>query len=320
MLNIKNEVLTAEKRIRSYIKETPLDYSIALSHATKTNVFLKCENQQHTGAFKVRGAINKLLSLSTAQSKQGIVTASSGNHGAAIAFGLNKLNIQGKVFLPENASSTKVDNIKNYNIPLEFYGNDCMQTEMYALEYAKHHNMIYVSPYNDIQVIGGQGTIGLELVNQLKQIDAIFVPIGGGGLISGIAGFLKAVSAKTKIIGCLPENSPVMAESIKAGRIIDMETLPTLSDATAGGIERGAITFEICQAFVDDYILVSEMEIKNAIISLIQTQHFLVEGASAVALAALLKTAKQFQGKNVVVILSGANISLETLKVILGQP
>jgi threonine dehydratase len=206
----------------------------------------------------------------------------------------------------------------HYNVPLEFYATDCMQTEIHALEYAKQHNMIYVSPYNDLQVIGGQGTIGLELTTQLDPIDAVLVPIGGGGLISGIAGYLKSVSPKIKIIGCLPENSPVMAESIKSGRISDMETLPTLSDATAGGIEPGAITFEICQKFVDDYILVSEEEIKNAIISLIKTQHLLVEGASGVALAALLKNAQQFQGKKVVVILSGVNISLETLKMILG--
>lgn len=318
MFDIKNEVLEAEKRIRSHVRETPLDYSVALSRATKTNVFLKCENLQYTGAFKVRGAINKLLSLSPSQREQGVVTASSGNHGAAVAYGLNKLNIQGKVFVPENASSTKVDNIRNYNVPLEFYGTDCMQTEIHALEYAKQHNMIYVSPYNDLQVIGGQGTIGLELTNQIDQIDVVLVPIGGGGLISGIAGYLKSVSPKTKIIGCLPENSPVMAESIKSGRIIDMETLPTLSDATAGGIEPGAITFDICKKFVDDYILVSEEEIKNAIISLIKTQHLLVEGASGVALGALLKNAQQFHEKNVVVILSGANISLETLKIILG--
>ena len=318
MFDIKNEVLEAERRIRPHIKETPLDYSVALSRETKTTVFLKCENLQYIGAFKARGAINKLLSLSPSQREQGIVTASSGNHGAAVAFGLNKLNIQGKVFVPENVASTKIDNIRNYNIPLEFYGVDCMRTELYAIEYAKQHNMVYLSPYNDMKVIGGQGTVGLELVNQLKQIDVVLVPIGGGGLISGIAGFLKAVSPKTKIIGCLPENSPVMAESIKAGHIIEMETLPTLSDATAGGIEPGAITFEICQKFVDDYILVSEDNIKTAIVTLIKTQHLLIEGASGVALAALIKNAQQFKGKNVVVVLSGGNISLETLKMVLG--
>lgn len=314
MFDIKNEVLIAERRIRQHVKETPLDYSIALSRATKVNVFLKCENLQYTGAFKVRGAINKLLSLTQSQREQGVVTASSGNHGAAVAFGLNKLDMKGVIFVPENASPTKIDNIHNYTDGLKFYGTDYMQTEIYALEYAKQHNMIYVSPYNDPQVIGGQGTIGLELVKQLDTIDAVFVPIGGGGLISGIAGYLKSVNPKIKVFGCLPENSPVMSESIKAGRIIEIETLPTLSDATAGGIEPGAITFDICRQFVDDYILVSEDEIKSAIISVIKTHHMLIEGASAVALAALLKSSSKFQGQNAVIALCGGNIGLETLK------
>lgn len=317
MLNIKEEVLAAEKRIRSYVRETPLDYSIALSRKTNIQVYLKCENLQYTGAFKIRGAINKLLSLTPEERERGVVTASSGNHGAAVACGLSKLNIKGKVFVPENASSTKVDNIHNYNVPLEFFGTDCMQTEIHALEYGEEHRMVYISPYNDPQVIGGQGTIGLELVNQLNQIDVVLVPIGGGGLISGIAGFLKAISPKIKMIGCLPENSPVMAESVKAGHIIEMKTLPTLSDATKGGLEPGAMTFELCQKWVDDYILVSEQEIKDAILTLMKTQHLLVEGAAGVALAALLKCAPQYSGKNVVVILSGANISLDSLKSVL---
>lgn len=320
MFDIKNEILAAQVRLNPYIKETPLDYSMALSRKTKVNVFLKCENLQHTGSFKARGAFNKLLSLTPLQCEQGVVTASSGNHGAAVAFGLNKLNMHGRVFVPENVSSTKVDNIRNYNIPLEFYGTDCVQAEMHALTYAKQRHMIYVSPYNDLQVIAGQGTIGIELVHQLNHIDAVLVPVGGGGLIAGIAGYLKVVSPKTKIIGCLPKNSPVMAESIKAGKIIEMQTLSTLSDATAGGIELGSITFDMCRQLVDDYILVSEEEIKNAMVSLIQTQHLLVEGASGVALAALLKNQNEFRDKNIVVVLSGANISLETLKSILVAP
>ncbi len=317
MLDIKNEVLLAESRISPYIRKTPLEYSIPISKITNTHVYLKCENLQYTGAFKVRGALNKLLSLTPAQQEQGIVTASSGNHGAAVAYGLNQLNIPGIVYVPENASSTKVENIGNYNIPLKYYGTDCMQTEMHALEYAQQNNMIYVSPYNDLKVIAGQGTIALEITQQLHKADVILVPIGGGGLISGIAGYIKSISPDTKVIGCLPENSPVMAESIKAGKIVDMEILPTLSDATAGGIETNSITFDFCKAYVDDYILVSEQEIKNAIISLMKTHHLIIEGAAGVALASLLKNAKEFQDKNVVVILSGANISVDTLKTIL---
>ncbi len=317
MLNkydFKKKIMLAENRIRSYVRETPLEYSQRLSKLTQTNVYLKCENLQYTGAFKVRGAFNKLLSLTPKEREQGVITASSGNHGAAVAFGLSMLNIPGIVCVPVNASKTKVENIQNYAVPLEFQGTDCMETEIYARELARQTNRLYISPYNDLEVIEGQGTIALEISRQLQQVDTLFVPIGGGGLIAGIAGYIKAVSPDTKIIGCLPENSPVMAESIKAGKIIEMATAPTLSDATAGGIEEGAVTFDICKKYVDDYILVSEREIKEAIVTLIQTQHLLIEGAAGVALASFLKCANQFRGKNNVVVLSGANISLETLR------
>jgi threonine dehydratase len=317
MIDFKNEVIAAESRIHNFVRETPLDYSAPLSRMTGSQVYLKCENLQFTGAFKVRGAINKLLSLSQKERELGVVTASSGNHGAAVAFGLDKLGMKGLVFVPENASITKVENIKNYKVPVEFYASDCMQTEMHAIDYAKQHNMIYISPYNDIDVIIGQGTIGLEIMRQLNTVDIVLVPIGGGGLISGIAGYIKAVSPSTKIIGCLPQNSPVMSESIKAGKIIEMETLPTLSDATAGGIEADAITFPLCQKYVDDYITVTEDEIKQAIITSIETQHLLIEGAAGVALGALLKTSEEFKGKTVVVILCGGNISVDTLRTVL---
>lgn len=317
MDDLKKEIEEAQQRINEYIRKTPLDFSLPLSKSTGTNVYLKCENLQYTGAFKLRGAFNKLLSLSPSQRQQGVVTASSGNHGAAVARALSTLNIPGIVFVPETVSSTKVDNIKNYDVPLNVHGTDCMQTELYALNYAKEHQMVYVSPYNDLQVIAGQGTIALELAQQISHADVILVPVGGGGLISGIAGYIKAISPKTQVIGCLPINSPVMAESIKAGTIIEMESLPTYSEATAGGIEPGAITFALCQKYVDDYILVSEEEIKEAILTLINTHHLLVEGASGVALASLFKNAARFHNKNVVVVLSGANISLDILKKLL---
>lgn len=317
MFDIHSEVIHTHARIHPYIRQTPLDFSVQLSNVLTSNIYLKCENLQYTGAFKVRGAFSKLLSLTKAERQQGIVTASSGNHGTAVAFGLSKLTIPGIVFLPENTSSIKVNNIRNYNIPIEFYGTDCVQTEIYARQYAKKHNMIYVSPYNDLQVIAGQGTVGLELMQQLDNIDVILVPVGGGGLISGIAGYVKTLSPNTMIIGCLPENSPVMAESVKANQIVEMETLPTLSDATAGGIESGSITFEMCKRWVDDFILVSEEAIKNALINMLSIQPLTLEGAAGVAIASLFKNAIQFHGKNVVVVLSGGNISLETIKKIL---
>ena len=317
MLDIHSEVLQAEKRIRSSVRETPLDFSLPLSKITNLNLYLKCENLQHTGSFKVRGAINALLPLTKTQKEKGIVVASTGNHGAAIAYSLNKLNIPGIIFVPENVSPTKVENIRNYNTPLKFYGTDSVETELYALDYAKHQSMIYISPYNHPQVLGGQGTVGLEILRQLDSVDVVFVPVGGGGLIAGIAGYIKAVSPKTKVIGCLPEHSPVMSESIKAGKIMSMTTLPTLSDATAGGIEPNSITFDLCNTYVDDFILVSEREIQLAMLAMTKTQHLLIEGAAGVALASVFKCAEQYKDKNVVVVLSGSNISLETLKSII---
>ncbi|HHF7374899.1 threonine/serine dehydratase [Legionella bozemanae] len=313
MFDVKTAVLKAENRIRSHIRETPLDFSVPLSKLTHVNLYLKCENLQYTSSFKVRGALNALLSLKKDQ-QNGIVAASTGNHGAAIAYGLHKLNLPGVIFVPENVSPVKKENISFYNAPLRLYGKDCVETELQAIDYAKQHDMVYVSPYNNMQVIAGQGTIGIELMRQMDSVDVIFIPVGGGGLISGIAGYIKAVSPRTKIIGCLPENSPVMSESIKAGKIISMETLPTLSDATAGGMEPDSITFDLCGKYVDDFVLVSENEIRSALLTVLKIQHLLIEGAAGVALAAFLKCAEYYQGKNTVVVLSGANISLETLR------
>ncbi len=314
MLDVKKEVNLAYQRIHLHIRETPLEFCLPLSKTMNAQIYLKLENIQHTGSFKVRGAFNKILSLSPLECKKGVVAASTGNHGVAVALVLKKLNMPGVVFVPENTAQTKIDNIRNYDVQLEFYSNDCMKTELYAKEYAKKQEMVYVSPYNDPQVIGGQGTIAVELVKQLDAIDIILVPVGGGGLIAGIAGYVKSISPKTQIIGCLPENSPVMAASIKAGKMIEMTTQPTLSDATAGNVELDTITYDLCKQLVDDYILVSEDEIKNAIISLIKTQHQLIEGAAGVALAALFKNSIRFQRKNIAVILSGGNISMNVLK------
>lgn len=316
-MNLHTEASQAEQRIRPYVRETPLDHALALSEMGQSNVYLKLENLQHTGSFKLRGAMNKLLSLSPEQRAQGIVTASSGNHGAAVAYGLKRLGLPGQIFVPETASPVKVAMIRRFGAQVHHYGHDSGLTELYARDYAGQHGLVYISPYNDEQIIAGQGTIGVELARQLGQIDAVFVTIGGGGLISGIAGYLKAVNPGVTIIGCLPENSPVMAESIKAGKIIELESQPTLSDGSAGGIEPGAITFELCQKWVDDYVLVSEEEIKAAMRLVIESQHMLIEGAAGVAVAAYLKTAERFRAQNVVIVICGANISLETLKSIL---
>jgi len=312
--NVLQAILLAEQHIRPYIRTTPLEHSPHLSKTLNSQVFLKLENLQATGSFKVRGAMNALLSLTQAQRDMGVVTASSGNHGIAVAYGLNTLKINGTIFVPENTSSSKVDAINNYGVDIHFWSTDCLETEIYARAYAEQHKMLYISPYNDLHVIGGQGTIGVELSRQIKNIDMVLVAVGGGGMISGIAGYLKTIFPQIEIIGCSPLNSPVMARSIQSGHLLDMESLPTLSDGTAGGIENDSITFPLCQKLVDDYILVSEDEIRHAMRQFIETHHMLIEGSAAVPIAALLKMPERFQGKTVVIVLCGANISLETLR------
>jgi threonine dehydratase len=319
MIDVEKEVLRAEQRIRPHIRTTPLDYSFYFSQIGDCNLFFKLENLQHTGSFKARGAINKLLSLTPEQQAKGIVTASTGNHGAATAFGLHKLKANGLIFVPENASPTKVKAIRELGAEMRMYGLDGGVTEIYARDYAEKNGLVYISPYNDPQVVGGQGTIGIELTRQLDQIDVVLVALGGGGLISGIAGYLKSMSDKVTIIGCSPKNSAVMYESVKANEILDLESKPTLSDGTAGGVEPGAITFDLCRTLIDDYVLVSEDEIEEAMRLFMENQHMMIEGAAGVAIAAYLKMKDQFKGKNVVVVICGANISLKTLATILPE-
>jgi threonine dehydratase len=316
-MDITKEVIAAEKRIRPHIRETILDFSQYYSRLAGANVYFKLENLQHTGSFKVRGAMNKVLSLTQAERDRGVVTASTGNHGTATAFSLGKFEASGIVFVPQDAAAGKVQAIQRLGAEVHHYGDDSAVTEAHARQYARDNRMTYISPYNDPQVIGGQGTIAVELTNQLDQIDTVYVALGGGGLISGIAGHLKSIQPDVRIVGCSPANSQVMIESVRAGKILDLPSLPTLSDGTAGGVEPEAITFELCRNLVDDYETVTEAEIKASLRQYLHIHHMLIEGSAAVALAACVKQRDRLAGKNVVVILCGANISLETLKEIL---
>ncbi len=315
--DIFHEVRAAEARIRPYIRETYLQRSDHLSDVHNANIFLKLENLQFTGSFKVRGALNKVLSLTSEQRARGIVTASTGNHGAAVAFSLRKVETPGIVFVPENASPGKVQMVRRLGAEVRPHATDNAETEAYARQYARDHNMIYISPYNDPHVIAGQGTIAVELAVQLEHIDTVVVAVGGGGLISGIAGYLKARMPAVQVIGCSPENSQVMIQSVRAGRILDLPSLPSLSDGTAGGLEAGAITFELCRDLVDDYVTITEDEIQEALYSFLDSHHMLIEGAAAVPLAAMTRLSKQIRGKNVVAIICGRNISMETLATVL---
>lgn len=311
-MTIKEKIIKAEKRIRPYLRETPLEYSYLFTKLTGSEVYLKLENIQVTGSFKARGALNKILSLKSTKAK--IITASTGNHGLGVANALSVVKKEGTIYLPKTASIAKVEAIKMRGVPVEFYGENSDETEQYVRSLSQTTDQIYVSPYNDEEVLAGQGTIGVELMRQLPELETVFVSIGGGGLIGGIASYLKAVNSKIEVIGCLPENAPAMYECIKAGKIIEVAEKPTLSDGTAGGIELGSITFEICQKYVDSYIMVNEEEIKAAMKLVIKHHHLIIEGSAGVAVAALIKEKGRFKGKKVAIIICGGNVSEAVLK------
>jgi len=316
-MNIFKEVENAELRIRDYIRETPLEHSPYLSKISDSDVYLKLENLQITNSFKLRGAINKILSLSNIERKNGITTASSGNHGAATAYAMKKFNCNGTIYLPEIASPAKVESLNLYGVDIKFHGDDCVKAELFAKKIAAKNNQTFVSPYNDPKIIGGQGTIAVELMRQIDEFNSILIPVGGGGLIGGISSYLKETDSNINIIGCQPENSAVMYESIKAGKLLDLESQPTISDGSAGGIEEGSITFAICQKYVDDFILVNEAEIIAAMKLIMQNHFMLIEGSGALSIASFIKNKGIFKGQRVVLVISGAKISLEKLKEII---
>jgi threonine dehydratase len=316
-MDIYEEVLRAEESIRPYIRRTYLEPSSVLSQLTGAKVYVKLENLQYTGSFKFRGAMNKLRCLSEEERSRGVVTASTGNHGMAVAFGLMRLGARGLIFVPEESDPSKVGAIERMGAEVRYFGRDCVEAEIHARGFAAKEGLAYVPPYNDIKVVAGQGTIGVELAEQLEGIDAVFASLGGGGLISGISAYLKRVRSGIEIIGCSPENSKVMIESVKAGRILDLPSLPTLSDGTAGGLEAGSITFDLCREWVDDYETVTEAEIEEAFKLYMGAHHMLIEGAAAVAVASLLNRKAKCRGKKVVVIICGANIALDTVRRIL---
>ncbi len=306
----------ASERLAGRVRETPLDRSPIFSERTGANVYFKRENLQHTGSFKLRGAMNRILTLDPETRDAGVVTASSGNHGAAVAYAMQSLGVDGVIFVPEQTASTKVQAIRSYGGKLEFFGSDGLDTELHAREYAAEHGMTYISPYNDPAVMAGQGSCGVEIVRQLERVDSVFIAVGGGGLIGGVGSVLKQ-SGSPEVVGCQPQNSPVMARSVAAGHIVDMPSAPTLSDGTAGGIEAGAITFDVCRAVTDRFEVVDEDEIAAAMRDFMDAEHQLIEGAAGVAVAALRRAGESLAGKNVVVLICGANLSRESLRTVI---
>ena len=316
---MKDAVVEARTRIAPHIRHTECRRSASLSDTAGAEVWLKLENHQLSGSFKLRGVMNKILSLTSNERNQRLVAASTGNHGAAFAHAVGELGLEGLLFLPTNAAATKLAAIDASGLPHELVGEDCVETENYAREFAETHGCVWISPYNDPAIVAGQGTIALELVEQVDEIDAVMVPVGGGGLASGIAAYLKGVEPTIEIIGCEPEASAVMCESVKAGKIVEMESLPTLSDATAGGIEEGSITYDLCRRFVDRYELVSEDAIAAAIRFIHDNEAMVIEGGAALPAAVMLRRPPELEGKRVVLVITGSKIDEAVLRGILGQ-
>lgn len=306
------EVAIADRRIRAHVRETPLRHSSRLSASTGANVFLKLENLQETGSFKLRGAANKLLLLPREQAARGVIAASNGNHALAVAIIGRKLGIPVEVFVSEHVDPVRRNRIEYLQAVVQTVNGDSLLAEQTARRTADRSGRTYVSPYNDRDVIAGQGTIAAEILRQLSQSgssgpDAVFVAVGGGGLIGGIGSHLKTVSAVTEIVGCWPENSPVLYECLRAGEIIDVPEKPTLSVSTTGGMEAEAVTLAIAQQVIDRKVLVTEAEILAASRRIYREDDQLVEGAAAVAVAAFLKSAGDYAGKTVVIVICGGN-------------
>lgn len=307
------EVGLAADRIGPYIRETPLEPSPFLSRETGADVHLKLECVQVTGSFKARGALNKLLSLGAAERARGVVAASTGNHGLAVAHALALLGIAGEIFLPASVSPAKLEGLRARGARVRLVDEDPGVVETVARQDADRTGRIYVSPYNDPQVIGGQGTVGVELLRQLEGLDAVLVPVGGGGLVGGIGAWLKERAPSVRIVGCQPAACPILVESMKAGRLLELPSAPSLSDATVGLIEAGAITFPLCRACVDDWLVVDEPAIRAALRLVLERQSVLIEGAAALPVAALIAARDRWRGARVALVLSGSHIALPTL-------
>jgi threonine dehydratase len=305
-----DDIEQARKRIKGHIRTTPLHHSTYLSELIDGSVSLKLESEQVTGSFKVRGALNRLMTLTKDEAARGVITASTGNHGLGTAFAAKKLGISAQVVFPNDASVVKLKMMQKAGVEV-IQDVGYAEVESYARKLAEERGLTYVSPYNDPMIVAGAGTSGLEIIDQIGNIDAVIVPIGGGGLISGIATVIKAMSPHTEMIGVQSEVSPEVYESWKAGHWVDAEESDSLAQGLMGGVEPDSITLDIIQEQLDRIVLVSEKSILEAIRVLYEKEKLVIEGAGAASTALLLEHKAELVGKRVVAVVSGGNISEE---------
>jgi len=310
----------AAVNINTIICKTPLKKSLNLSQKLNKNIYLKIETMQHTGAFKLRGAANAVLNLTDQQRKTGVVTASSGNHGRAVAYVAKELGIRAVICLSTLVPSNKIAAIKQLGADVVIFGdNQDLATEK-AQQLAQQEHLNFISAFDDPDVIAGQGTIALEILQQQPKIDTIITQLSGGGLASGIAVAAKALNPNIKIIGVTISQGAAMLESIKAGRLVNVVETPSVADALTGPIPPdNQYTFNICSALVDEIVQVSEQEIIDAMVYSLTTEKLVLEGGGATTMAMLLaqkgnnRPFTELLGENVAVICSGDNVPIETL-------
>lgn len=304
-------VRKAHGLIATDVRKTPLEFSAPLSRETGARVLVKWECDQITGSFKLRGALHKLRSLSAEDRARGVISASTGNHGLAIGHAARLERVALMLYLPATVSEAKKKKIEAMGVELEIRGSSCERTEAFARESAARTGRVFVSPYNDLDIVRGAGTVGLEIAEDAGEFDDVLVPVGGGGLVAGIAGYLKVVRPATRVVGVEPGTSDFMAASVRAGCLVDIEEGPTAADAVAGGIEPGSVTFPLCRELVDVFVAVPETLIARAMALIFEHHGKLVEGAGALPLAALLHSPALWRGRTVVVVASGGNVSPE---------
>ncbi|MGC9299212.1 MULTISPECIES: bifunctional threonine ammonia-lyase/L-serine ammonia-lyase TdcB [Bacillus cereus group] len=295
-------------------RKTPLVKSFYLTSKTGGEIYLKLENMQLTGSFKFRGAFNKISQLTNEEKERGVIACSAGNHAQGVALSSHLLGIKSKIVMPTSAPQAKVDATRGYGSEVILYGDTFDDAKAKCEEIIKETGETYLHPYDDVEVMAGQGTIGLDILDDMWDVDTVIVPIGGGGIISGIAVALKSFNPSINIIGVQADNVHGMKASYDAGRILEHYEAPTIADGCAVKIP-GNLTFEIVKDLVDDIVTVSEEELEVAMKDLLQRGKAVVEGAGALATAALLagKVDKYIQGKKVVAVISGGNVDLKRI-------
>jgi threonine dehydratase len=307
-------VLEAHERCQEQLSPTPLEYSRYLSEKIEGEVWLKLDSMQRTGSFKFRGAVNKILSLTEAELDKGIVSASTGNYALAVAEAMRIRKRRATIYVAEDINPSRLAQLRAHGLDLVIYGEAAWDAEKEARRVAEDRDKIYVSPYNDPIVVGGQGTCGYEISKQLPDLNAALFACGAGGLLTGSAGWLKSLNPNVEAFGVSPENSPVIYESMRTNKMVEIETYPTLADTCAGGVDLDSITLDLCRQNVNEIWLLTEKEIETSIRLLFEQHRLVVEGSGALSVGGLLKRKEHFKGKKVVAVVCGRNIPLELFK------